>query len=74
MRGNSSASRKRDKLGLLCQDRDVMNLLLQLKSRAEICKTLNRPVGTINTSCTRIYETLGCKSLAELVLKYAAFK
>ena len=63
---------KHDELGLLRQDREVMELLLRLKTRAEICRILNRPLGTVNTSCTRIYRKLGCKGIGELILKYAA--
>lgn len=50
----------------------VLNLMLQGKSREEICVALQMPRGTVNTYCTRIYKQTGCNSLVELVLKHNA--
>ena len=66
-----SSNRKRDKDGMLLQDKVVMKLLLQAKSRAEICWVLDMPLGTLNNSCTRIYEHMGVSGLPELLIKYA---
>jgi len=65
-------NRRRDEGGLLFQDRAVMNLLLLGKSRADICKELDMPLGTVNTCCTRIYRKTGCKNLPELIVKYGS--
>lgn len=62
-------NRMRDEHGMLLQDKEVMRLLLRAKSRPEICKELNMPMGSVNTSCTRIYENMGVHSLAELIIK-----
>lgn len=62
-------NRKRDKDGLLHQDRAVMKLLLQGKSRVEIVKALDMPRGTVNTCCTRLYKQLGVNNLVELLIK-----
>ncbi|MDL2238482.1 hypothetical protein LJC56_11785 [Christensenellaceae bacterium OttesenSCG-928-K19] len=64
-------NRLRDEQGMLLQDREVMKLLLRAKSRSEICKELGMPMGSVNTSCTRIYENTGVHSLAELLIRYA---
>lgn len=64
-------NKERDELGLLLQDREVMKLLMQLKSRAEICAELSMPMGSVNESCSRIFTTLDCHSVAELILKYS---
>lgn len=60
----------RDERGLLLQDTLVLNLLLQAKTRPQICEELGMPRGTVNTCCTRIYQTTGCKNLPQLLLKY----
>ncbi len=63
-------NKERDELGLLLQDREVMEHLLALQSRAAISKALNMPLGSVNESCSRIYKTLECHSVAELIIKY----
>lgn len=50
----------------------VLNLMLQGKSREEICAALQMPRGTVNTYCTRIYKRTSCNSLVELVLKHSS--
>ena len=62
-------NRKRDKDGLLHQDRAVMNLLLEGKSRVEIVEALNMPRGTVNTCCTRLYKQFSVSNLVELLIK-----
>ena len=62
-------NRKRDKDGLLHQDRAVMELLLQGKTRVEIVEKLDMPLGTVNTCCTRLYKQLGVNTLVELLIK-----
>ncbi len=62
-------NKSRDDLGLLWQDRAVLELLLQAKSRSMIAEQLEMPFGSVNTSCNRIYKTLDCHSLPELILK-----
>ena len=62
-------NRKRDKDGLLHQDRAVMELLLQGKSRQNIVAELDMPLGTVNTCCTRLYKQLGVKNIMELLIK-----
>lgn len=64
-------NKQRDAQGLLLQDREVMKLLLKAKSRNEICRELGLPLGTVNTSCSRIYQNAGVHSLPELLVKYA---
>lgn len=63
-------NRKRDKDGLLHQDRAVMELLLQGKSRQKIVKELDMPLGTVNTCCTRLYKQFGVNNIMELLIKY----
>ncbi len=47
----------------------VLKLMLQGKSRDEICEVMGMPLGTVNNYCTRIYKRTGCKSLVELLVK-----
>lgn len=65
-------NRKRDEGGLLYQDRAILNLLLEGKTRPEIVRALNMPLGTVNGCCTRLFRELGCKNVVELVLKCKA--
>ncbi|MFT3985785.1 MAG: helix-turn-helix transcriptional regulator [Lachnospiraceae bacterium] len=50
----------------------VLKLMLQGKSRDEICEVMGMPLGTVNNYCTRIYKRTGCKSLVELLVKHNA--
>lgn len=63
-------NRDRDEGGMLLQDREVMKLLLQAKKRPQICQELDMPMGTVNTSCSRIYELEGVSGLPELIMKH----
>lgn len=63
-------NRKRDESGPLLQDKAVTKLLLQGKTRDEICRELGMPLGTVNTCCTRIYKQTGCRNQPELIVKY----
>lgn len=68
------SERKRDGGSRMYSEEEVFNLLLQGKSRADICETLHMPLGTVNNYCTRIYKQTGCKNLVELLLKHNAPK
>lgn len=61
-------SKQRD--GMQPQDRAVLELLLQSKSRAQIVRELGMAEGTVNVCCTRVFKQAGCHSLAELIYRY----
>ncbi len=62
------SQRKRDTNNLLPSERAVLELLLQGKSREEICNELSMPMGTLNSCCTRLYKRFGVTSLVELLV------
>lgn len=66
------SERKRDAGSRMYNEDVVLNMMLQGKSRADICEALHMPLGTVNNYCTRIYKRTGCNSLVQLVLKHNA--
>ncbi len=61
--------RKRDGANMIPSERAVLGLLMQGKSRSEICEELSMPMGTLNSCCTRLYKRFGVASMVELLLK-----
>lgn len=51
---------------LSAREMDVLWLLLDGKTRAEIAATLNLSAGTVNTYCSRIYKKTGAVGFSEL--------
>lgn len=67
-------NQQRDENGLLLQDADVLKLLLQGKTRPQICRELGVPKGTVDTCCARVFRHLGVRTLPELIIKYGGEK
>ncbi len=62
----------RDTGSRMYSEETVLKLMLQGKSRDEICEAMGMPLGTVNNYCTRIYKRTGCRSLVELLVKHNA--